>query len=95
MNLSQRFKTCSIQALSALGLPFDQSDLVQNAQMLGDGGICDVQLPYAIPNGPGFVREKSQQLPAVGIGDGMEYVGIRFTWGHAKLYLSMYLNVNK
>ena len=87
MDLGQWFETGAVEPLPPLRFPFDEAHLTQHAQVLRDRRIGDPERLDAFADRPGLMGQKAQKRPAIGVGYGMENVGMRLYLGACVIYI--------
>src|SRR5438309_10408774 len=68
----QQLGADAVEPTLRVGADVDQPSLAQDAQMLGDGRLAEVQLANQVANGPLAEAQEVQDAPSLWVGDDLE-----------------------
>jgi hypothetical protein len=90
---SDPFRVGPIERLSAMTSYLDETDVPQDAKMLGDGRLCQAQLGDDLPHRTLARREVFKNASTPGFGNGVEWIrSRRGSWHWMIIFL--YRNVS-
>src|SRR5438309_8660109 len=73
----QRLGADAVEPTLRVGADVDQPSLAQDAQMLGDGRLAEVQLANQVANGPLAEAQQIENAASIGISDDFEGCHVR------------------
>jgi hypothetical protein len=72
VDLAQRLDTDAVQPALGIDARFDQTGLAQDAQMLGDGRLADIQVLDELGDGTLAGAQEIENAPSIGFGEDLE-----------------------